>query len=75
MDYSRWPEFELIALANVYLRHKQPHRAQDLRTEVGRRLESIDMPGLRAVYEKLDVSNVVHFRQRIVGFLHLKKLA
>ena len=67
MEFSSWPVEELEALARVYLKHKQLHRAQTLRVELASRLEETENDSVRELFEQLDDSKVISLTDRIFG--------
>ena len=67
MEYANWPEKELEALGNVYLRHKQFAKAVNLRLELGNRVNA-GSDNLRHLYDKLDNSNVVSLTERFFSW-------
>jgi hypothetical protein len=67
MEFSNWPVEELEALARVYLKHKQFHRAQTLRVELASRLEETESDSVRQLFEQLDYSKVISLTDRIFG--------
>jgi hypothetical protein len=73
MNFAQWSIEELEALANVYLKHKQIHKAQPLRRELQRRLTLVNRESLRVLVDRLDRKNMLSLTERILG--RLKKLA
>jgi hypothetical protein len=67
MEFSNWPVEELEALARVYLKHKQLHRAQALRVELASRLQTNESDSVRQLFEQLDDTKVVSLTDRIFG--------
>ncbi len=73
MEFSNWQIEELKALAHVYIKHRQPHKAQALRSELGRRLEQNHDEHVRILVDQLECGTVLSLTDRI--FQRLKKLA
>ena len=67
MEFSSWPVEELKALAVVYVKHKQPHKAHALRSEMERRLQQREDVVLQQLFEQLDSSNVISLTERLFG--------
>lgn len=69
MEFSTWPVEELEALARVYVKHKQFHRAKGLRIELENRIQQTngESRNLRILFEQLDSSNVVSLTDRLLG--------
>lgn len=69
MEFSTWPVEELEALARVYVKHKQFHRAQGLRTELENRIKEAngESRNLSILFDQLDTSNVVSLTDRLLG--------
>jgi uncharacterized protein YjgD (DUF1641 family) len=60
MQLSNWSEQELVALARVYIKHKQFNRSENVRLEISQRLsESVD-ENTAHLSQLLDELNALH---------------
>lgn len=70
MQLSNWSEYELVALARVYIKHKQFNRSEAVRLEISQRLSESDVENtvhLSDLLDELNALQVTPLTQRLRG--------
>jgi hypothetical protein len=71
MQLSNWSEQELVALARVYIKHKQFNRSENVRLEISQRLRQSVAENTAHLIDLLDELNalqVTHLTERLRSF-------